>query len=131
MIPKRQIKIIPREKKLVISKVPDIQSQIGGTAPTDVGQMVRDFLNSHRPLSQKIKNVLMEISDQLKGVTDIIIAYRIIDSYIMKNSNEFVTGKLKELILHLARSLPGALSVIPTVTANPSSTVSPKAIPPV
>jgi hypothetical protein len=131
MIPKREIKIIPREKKLVISKVPDIQSQIGGTAPPDVGQMVRDFLNSHRPLSQKIKNVLMEISDQLKGVTDIIIAYRIIDSYIMKNSNEFVTGKLKELILHLARSLPGALSVIPTVTANPSSTVSPKAIPPV
>ena len=126
MIPNRQIKIVPREKKMIVSKTPDIQPQIGGAAPPDIGQMVRDFLNSHRPFSQKIKNVLMEISDQLNGVTDIIIAYRIIDSYVMKNSNEFITGKLKELILHLARSLPGTSYIIPTVTANVSPTVSPK-----
>jgi len=120
MIPNRQIKIMHREKKMVVSKTPDIQHQIGGTASPDIGQMVKDFLNSHRPFSQKIKNVLMEISDQLNGVTDIIIAYRIIDSYIMKNSNEFVTGKLKDLILYLARSLPGALSVIPNVAPSVS-----------
>ena len=109
MIPRREVKIMSREKMLTTQKQQYIQPpQIGGTKPPDIGQLVKEFLNNHRDLSQKIKNVLLEISAELQGVTDIIIAYRIIDTYIMKNTNQFITGKLKGLILYLARQLPGS-----------------------
>jgi hypothetical protein len=101
MIPRRQIKMVPRVNKL-LSSTQKIQTQTGGNPPPpSIADMVREFVKSNPQIRQSVKNTLVELSSELANVNDIIDAYRVIDIYITQNTSILLTRKLKELLIFI------------------------------
>jgi len=107
MIPRRQIKITPRTNKLDSEKAPNIQPQVGGLSQTtpNITEIVKKFVADNPRIRNSLKTSLLEISNELKGVDDIIEAYRIIDIYVTQQTDIFITNQLKNLISYMANKI--------------------------
>jgi hypothetical protein len=104
MIPRRQIKMVPRSNKLLTPKQ-NIQPQIGGIPPPNIADMVKQFVRDNPQIRNSVKRTFEELSNELRNVDDIIEAYRVIDIYITQNTSILLTRKLKELISYIANKV--------------------------